>query len=44
MRIKLAKGMQQGGLVPFGFTVHPETEILTPTREQVKSLEQLFRT
>jgi site-specific DNA recombinase len=43
MRMRLEKGMHQGGLVPFGFTVHPETKVLSPNPEQIKVIKQLFR-
>jgi site-specific DNA recombinase len=43
MRMRLEKGLHQGGLVPFGFTCDPQTKMLHPDPEQVKIVEQLFR-
>ncbi|MBV9471128.1 MAG: recombinase family protein, partial [Abitibacteriaceae bacterium] len=43
MRMRLEKGLHQGGLVPFGFTMDAETKMLHPQPEQIKVVEQLFR-
>ena len=43
MRMRLEKGMHQGGIVPFGFKMDAETKILTPDPEKVSTLDQLFQ-
>lgn len=43
MRMRLEKGLHQGGLVPFGFTMDAETKMLHPDPKQVKVIEQIFR-
>jgi len=43
MRMRLEKGLHQGGLVPFGFLCDPETKLLRPDPERVKVVEQLFQ-
>ncbi len=42
MRMRQEKGLHQGGLVPFGFTVDAE-KMLHPNPEQTKVLEQIFQ-
>lgn len=44
MRMRLEKGLHQGGLVPFGFDCDPQTKVLSPREDQKPILEQLFRT
>lgn len=34
MRMRLEKGLHQGGLVPFGFSCDPETKMLHPARSR----------
>lgn len=43
MRMRLEKGLHQGGLVPFGFLCDPTTKLLTPDPDKIAIIEQLFR-
>jgi site-specific DNA recombinase len=43
MRMRLEKGLHQGGLVPFGFVCDPATKLLSPNPEQVSVLQQVFQ-
>ncbi len=43
MRMRLEKGLHQGGLVPFGFLCDAETKLLSPDPDKLSTLEQLFR-
>ncbi len=44
MRMRLEKGLHQGGLVPFGFLCDAETKLLSPDPDKLALLEQIFRT
>lgn len=44
MRMRLEKGLHQGGLVPFGFLCDKETKLLSPDPDKQPILEQIFRT
>jgi DNA invertase Pin-like site-specific DNA recombinase len=44
MRLRQEKGLHQGGLVPFGFTMDQTTKMLHPDPDQAKTIEQIFRT
>lgn len=43
MRMRLEKGLHQGGLVPFGFLCDAETKLLTPDPESLGLLQQIFQ-
>ena len=42
MRMRLEKGLHQGGLVPFGFLCDAETKLLTPDPKKLGVLRQVF--
>jgi site-specific DNA recombinase len=44
MRMRLEKGLHQGGLVPFGFLCDAETKLLTPDPNKTEVIRQIFQT
>ncbi len=42
MRMRLEKGLHQGGLVPFGFTCDPITKLLRPDPEKIPVVQSIF--
>ena len=43
MRMRAAKGLHSGGIVPFGFVMNPETKLLSPDPQMASVLEQMFQ-
>jgi site-specific DNA recombinase len=43
MRLRAEKGLWNGGLVPFGFTCDPKTQLLQPDEEKAQILNQIFQ-
>ena len=42
MRMRLERGLHQGGLVPFGFLCDAETKVLSPDPEKLGLLQRIF--
>lgn len=43
MRQRAEKGMWNGGYVPFGFSLEPQTQVLRPNPEQISKVQQMFQ-
>jgi DNA invertase Pin-like site-specific DNA recombinase len=43
MRLRVEKGLWNGGLVPFGFVREPDTQMLLPDPEKKSIVQQVFK-